>query len=104
MEIRGEEGRAVVESVVLQASGRLDALSAPVLKRAAREHLLRGRTDLVLDLSGVRTIDASGLAAVVSLSRSARAAGGRLVPKGASPEIWRAFEVTGLESVFADPS
>ncbi|HEU5314583.1 MAG TPA: STAS domain-containing protein [Chloroflexota bacterium] len=102
MEIRDEQARDTIETVVLSAAGRLDALSAPLLKRAARDHLLRGKADLVLDLSGVRTIDASGLAAVVSLSRSARAAGGRLVPRGASPEIWRAFEVTGLESVFAD--
>jgi anti-sigma B factor antagonist len=100
MEIRTEHAREMTDQVVLFAAGRLDALTAPVLKRAAREQLLRGRADIVLDLSGVRAIDPSGLAAVVSLSRSARAAGGRLVPRGASPEIQRAFQVTGLDSVF----
>ena len=87
---------------ILFAPTHLDALTAMAFKRAAREHLLRGTSDLVLDLSPLASIDASGIAAVVSLSRSARAAGGRVITRGGSPEIKSAFTLTGLDSLFAE--
>jgi anti-anti-sigma factor len=87
---------------IILAPSHLDALTAMSFKRAAREHLLRGSHDLVLDLSSLSAIDASGIAAVLSLSRSARAAGGRIVTRGGSPEIKSAFTLTGLESLFAE--
>ena len=87
---------------VVFAPPRLDALTAMAFKRAAREHLLRGSRELVLDLSSLSDIDASGIAAVVSLSRSARAAGGRVITRGGSPEIKSAFTLTGVESLFAE--
>ena len=87
---------------ILLAPSQLDALTAMAFKRAAREHLLRGTRDLVLDLSPLASIDASGIAAVVSLSRSARAAGGRVITRGGSPEIKSAFTLTGLDLLFAE--
>ena len=87
---------------IIFAPSHLDALTAMAFKRAAREHLLRGTSDLVLDLSPLASIDASGIAAIVSLSRSARAAGGRVTTRGGSPEIKSAFTLTGLDSLFAE--
>ena len=89
-------------SPIIFAPSRLDALSAMAFKRAAREHLLLGTRDLVLDLSALTAIDSSGIAAVLSLSRSARAAGGRVIPRGESSEIRCAFALTGLDSLFGE--
>ena len=89
-------------SPVVHAPQRLDALTAMAFKRAARELLMKGSSEVVLDLSSLSAIDASGMAAVLSLSRSARAAGGRVITRGGSPEIKSAFTLTGLESLVAE--
>jgi anti-sigma B factor antagonist len=86
---------------VLAPSGRLDALSAPELRRRCDE-LLEADTDrIVVDLRAVDFCDSAGLAALVSSMKRSRAAGGdtKLVAS-ADASVWRILELTRFDRVF----
>ena len=86
-------------TVILATARRLDAVSGPSLRQRAAAGLKAGQPEIILDLSHVREIDPSGMAALVSLVRSARKQGSEVVVRGVSDEIRRLFEMTGLDSI-----
>lgn len=64
--------------VVLDLQGRLDAASVREFRRVAHGQLRAGQRRLVVDLSGVESVDGMGLAGLVSFYRKAVAnRGGR---------------------------
>jgi anti-anti-sigma factor len=76
---------------ILRLDGELDIESAPALRTLLRE--LAARTgDLVLDFSGVRSMDSAGLAAII-----AGCSGGRAAPVivGMRPRVARVVELAG---------
>jgi anti-anti-sigma factor len=79
--------------------GEVDLCTAPLLEEAlVRE--LDAATDLVLDLSEVSFLDSSGLHAIVSAARSARASGGMLIVDSPLPaQARRVIEITHLEEL-----
>ena len=86
--------------VVLTLRGELDLATVPLLQ----EHLdraVRGRGTVVIDLSGLRFIDSSGLRVLVRAERQLRASGGRLVLVRGPRAGRRVFELTGLDRYFA---
>jgi anti-sigma B factor antagonist len=86
-------------TVILASTRRLDAFSGPSLRRRAAAGIEAGQPEIILDLSLVREIDPSGMAALVSLVRSARKQGSDVVVRGVSDDIRRLFEMTGLDRV-----
>lgn len=76
MEYRFEPRGNAVGVVVL--NGRLDLLSATLLKENIRKAVADGWTRLVIDLDGVPFVDSSGLGALISGLKAARVAGGDL--------------------------
>lgn len=78
---------------VVRLHGELDlAYAAPV--RAAL--LGVAGAEVVVDLSGLNFIDASGLSALLAARREMAEQGRRLVLAGPSPQVRRVFELTGL--------
>lgn len=53
--------------------------------------------ELVVDVSGVRFMDASGLGLLVGLHRHVRAAGGRMSLMGTNPGLSRLLRITQLD-------
>jgi anti-anti-sigma factor len=89
-----DEGRATV--VVL---GDLDTLAARELHDGV-ELALRGATDrLVLDLGGVTSVDASGLAALVRCHRRGLDAGVEVHFRRASHSLGQRLRQTGLDRI-----
>jgi len=94
IEIREERGQQVVA-----LCGEVDLEES----RRAREALLRcvedGRPVLV-DLSGVKYIDSSGIASLVEAYQRARAQNARFALAAVSPEALRVLQLARLDKVF----
>jgi anti-anti-sigma factor len=84
-------------------SGDLDLETAPLLEAFVAARPLTGRTVLELDLGGVPSVASAGLSVLLGLRRWCLQRGLQLRVRGAQPSVWRAFEVTGLDRVFASP-
>jgi anti-sigma B factor antagonist len=82
--------------VSLALFGELDLGSAPELDRQLREIELGGPERLVLDLSGLRFMDSTGLASIVQAQRLAQANGHELVLRHPTSQVQRLFELTGI--------
>lgn len=84
--------------VVLRVGGELDLGTADQLRAAAGRYLHPG-TRLTLDLSGVTFCDSTGLSALVTIHKQARAAGGELILLDPLARIMHLFTITGLVRV-----
>lgn len=85
---------------VVDASGDIDALSAPALQERLEMHLAAGQRHLVVDLSGVGFMDSTGLGILVGALRLARLHHGTLRIVGAGERVRRIMAITGLDEVF----
>jgi anti-anti-sigma factor len=83
-------------TVTVELAGALDLDSATALHQATASPLTRRTECLVLDLSRLAFIDASGLHATVELAQHAAANHIRLVIIPGSPAVQRVFEITAL--------
>jgi anti-anti-sigma factor len=85
--------------VVLRPSGRLNMVAAPDLREQLRSLVQSGSARLVVDLSGVESIDSSGLGALISGLKAARNAGGDLRISGPNTQVMAVLELTNLNRV-----
>jgi anti-sigma B factor antagonist len=82
-------------------SGELDLAAVPELNREVASIIAKDETpDLLIDLALVTFLDSSGLAFLVSAHKRLLNAGAQLTIVGATPQIRRLFEITGLTEVF----
>jgi anti-sigma B factor antagonist len=81
--------------------GRLDMRGAAAAREALHSALAAGDGELVVDLSGVELLDATGLGVLVGTHRRAQLAGRRLVLRGAAPRVARLLSVTRLDRIIA---
>ncbi len=86
--------------VVVTLAGELDLANASLLQKEL-DGITRGGGAVVIDLSGLRFIDSSGLHVLLRAERQLRAAGGQLVLVHAPSAVRRVFELTGLDQHFA---
>lgn len=77
----------------------LDASNASELKRDIAS-VLQADTKVILDLSGVRFMDSSGLGAMLSCLRQLTARKGDLKLCGLSKQVRGAFELVRLHRIF----
>jgi anti-anti-sigma factor len=81
--------------------GRLDVRGAGVAREALHEALAAGQGRLVVDLSGVELLDATGLGVLVGVHRRARLQGREVVLCDAGPRVARLLALTRLDRVIA---
>ncbi len=86
--------------VCLDAEGRLDAATVPVLEQALQRLLADEHARLVVDLSSVNYISSSGLRALLTARRQARSRGGDVFLCRLHPRVHEIFEMVGFLSVF----
>ena len=84
---------------VFQPVGRLDLLSASAIKQQFSQAVADGQKRLVVDLGEVSFVDSSGLGALISGLKSARAAGGYLRIARPSEQARLILELTTLHRV-----
>ncbi len=95
---RGQDGG---DGVLLRLDGVIDLHSAPELLPALRTAFAAASSALVVDLSGVRAIDSSGIATLVEGLRWSRQQGRRFVLRGVGDSLRDAFRINGLEEAFS---
>ncbi|WP_324274805.1 STAS domain-containing protein [Blastococcus brunescens] len=84
---------------VLAVSGDLDAVPTEEVLVARRA--LTGCSVLQVDLAGVPSIGSGGLSVLLGVRRWCLQRGIELRIQGAQPSVWRVFQLTGLDLVFA---
>lgn len=85
---------------IIAASGELDAAGAPALSRSLNAAIDAGRADLVVDLSGLRFLDSTGLGVLLGAKRRLARTGARLQIVCAVPAVLRIFQTTRLDRDF----
>ena len=79
--------------------GELDLFALPQLQ-AALEEIPATAAYVHVDAAGVTFIDSTSVAALASAARRIRAEGGTMALAGASAQVLRILELTGLERYF----
>ena len=88
-----------VPGQLLALSGRLDVRAAPDVRLALADAVRAGTGDLVLDLSALVAIDATGLGVLVGAHREAGREGRTLVLQDVPEGVGRLLFVTRLHRV-----
>ena len=83
----------------LVLSGRLDVHSAADARGPLADAVEAGTGDLVLDVGGLRAVDATGLGVLVGAHRRAARAGRVLVLRDVPPAVGRLLFLTRLDRV-----
>lgn len=84
---------------VVRLEGDIDISTEGDVRRALESAVNRGCTNVVLDLSGVDYADSSALGIIVWMNRVLEPKGGRLVLAGATKNVARVLELSGLLGV-----
>ena len=93
-EVRPERGAARV-----LALGSLDVIAAPVLEAQLRELRDAGVLRLIVDLSGLRFMDSTGLRLLLAWDADAHREGYAIEVVPGPPAVQRVFELTGTSSL-----
>lgn len=89
----------------LHVRGELDALTAPELRPMLDALATEAGREVVVNLSGLRLIDSSGVGALVSLYKRVRENGGSVRFEGITGQPLAIFKLLRLDLAFAvDPS
>jgi anti-anti-sigma factor len=84
---------------IMQVSGRVDTTTVSELRDRLHSAVDGGVGVIIVDLSEVELIDATGLAMLVGTHRRAMRAGRELVLRGTPARITRLLAATGLDRV-----
>jgi anti-sigma B factor antagonist len=86
-------------NAVLRLSGKLNMVSAPVVREAVAALVAAGSTRVVVDLADVDFLDSSGLGALISGLKSTRQAGGDLRIASPGEQVRLVLRLTNMERV-----
>ena len=95
---------AVARGHLLALTGRLDVTAAADARLALADALDEGEGDLVLDLTDLEAVDATGLGVLVGAHRRAGRSGRTLVLRDVPPSVGRLLQVTRLDRVLHQDS
>lgn len=85
---------------VLPLEGEIDLHVLPRLERALASMIKKRPPSLIIDLSGVRFIDSSGLAALIRAMQDVQNYGGKLSLSGINASVRPIFEMARLDRFF----
>lgn len=88
------------DAIRLKIAGEFDSITAPELRDTFDEIAGENPTRVILDLSGLRLVDSSGVGAIVSLFKRIRAGGGKFEVVGVQGQPKSIFKVLRLDKVF----
>jgi anti-sigma B factor antagonist len=85
---------------LITVTGEIHVSTAPEFSRRLNEAIESGKTQVVLDLSGVEFIDSTGLSVLLNGLRRVTRRGGRMALVCTNPTVLRLFVITRLDSTF----
>lgn len=90
---------SIASGAEIALEGSLDVRSVSDVRAALHAAIDAGTGDLVVDVSGVEVVDATGLGVLVGADRRAKLAGRRVVLRDAGPRLLRILRATRLHRV-----
>jgi len=110
--ISTDQHRAIAEAATFSAEdtgtttlirlhGTFDALSSPAARPTLDALVNERRSPVTVDMSGLRSIDSSGVGAVVSLYKRVLAQGGRVSVQGLRGQPLAIFQLLRLDRLMA---
>ncbi len=87
------------DHTTVHAAGEVDLDTVELLRGALADALHDGARHVVADLDKVTFLDSTGLGALVSAYKRARANDGRFSVLASQPSLLRLFEITGLTAL-----
>ena len=97
IEVKREDKKAVIRL----AGDGIVAASVPELRSQMRGVVQQGVRELVVDLTGIRMVDSSGIGLLISAYNSMRKIGGSLAIIHASAEILELFRAMRMHQHFS---
>ena len=85
---------------VIAVSGEIHVSTAPEFSRRLNAAIAKGKTAVVLDLTGTEFIDSTGLSVLLNGLRRVTRQRGRMALVCVNPTVLRLFEITRLDSTF----
>ncbi len=87
-------------ALVIRASGRIDAVTAPDFERACLELVRAGEKLVVIDFGEVRYISSAGLRSLLVIGKALQDSRGVLRFANVSGVVGQVFELSGIFSLF----
>ena len=85
---------------VIAVTGEIHVSTAPEFSRRLNSAIARGKTAVVLDLTGVEFIDSTGLSVLLNGLRRVTRQRGHMAIVCTNPTVLRLFEITRLDTTF----
>jgi anti-anti-sigma factor len=85
---------------ILRPVGALASSNTPAISKQLQNLIHGGQNKIIVDLSSVEFMDASGLSALVRSCERVRASGGDLLLLKLTPSIETLFSITRLNAMF----
>jgi anti-sigma B factor antagonist len=89
------------DRTVLRIAGSFDAISTPEMRAPLDTVVAARRPKIEVDLSSLRSIDSSGVGAIVSLYKRVRAQGGSVRLQGLNGQPLAIFQLLRLDRLLA---
>jgi len=86
--------------LILEVSGEIDLQHSPEMRRLLQARTAQRTPALVLDFTGVKYIDSSGLATLIEYYQKSRVYSGKIGVAGLSNRVRSIFELVRLNEVF----
>ncbi len=88
--------QVTTEGATVALTGRFDVRSTGVVREVLYQHIDASREDIIVDLSGVESIDATALKVLAAATRVMEREGRHLILRGANPGLRRIIALTRL--------
>lgn len=85
--------------IILRVQGKLDAALSPTLEKKAFQFINTGHNKLLLDLSGVSSINSAGFRMLLSIKKQVRAIPGKFVLCALRSEVLEMMKICGFDHV-----
>ena len=93
--------RRMDKVTIFDITGHIDLANSPELRKALLKELRESRTPrVIMNLTGVRYIDSSGVASLVEALKAARDQGLRFILYGLSPAAREVLQLSRLITIF----
>lgn len=88
-------------AMLVEAYGDLDLYTVPTFKKLMMDIITQGTSNIILSLDTLRSLDSTGLGALIGLRKALSEQKGSLVLICTAPHFRKIFSITGLERIFS---
>lgn len=87
------------EILILQFTGRLDAISTPETEKKVLTYINAGQRKIILDFSGVDYISSAGMRMLLITTKKLKSISGQLVLCSITTNVMDVFKMSGFDHV-----